>query len=100
VDASCTLLTRIWRGRRWYAAHREHLYQWLVRCGGTHAQADAAYLAWNLLIAAPLTWLACSHLRMALPITIVVYLTAAAAWLSLKRRCLRRNLPRDRHVVA
>ncbi len=100
VDASLTLLTRMWRGRRWYTAHREHLYQWLVRRGGTHARADAIYLGWNLLIAAPLAWLAWSHLRMALPITMVVYLGAAAAWLALKRRCLRRHLSRASHVAA
>lgn len=100
VDASLTLLTRMLRGRRWHTAHREHLYQWLVRSDRTHAQADLAYLAWNLLIAAPLTWLACSHLRIALPITIAVYLTAAAAWLTLKRRCLRRHLAGGRHVAA
>ena len=100
ADASLTLLTRIWRGRRWYTAHREHLYQWLVRLGGTHAQADAIYLGWNLLIAAPSAWLAWSHLQMALPITIVVYLGAAAAWLMLKRRCLRRHLPKAHHAAA
>jgi UDP-N-acetylmuramyl pentapeptide phosphotransferase/UDP-N-acetylglucosamine-1-phosphate transferase len=99
VDATMTLLTRMWRGRRWYTAHREHLYQWLVRRGATHAQAGTAYLGWNLLIAAPLAWLAWSHLRMALPITIVVYLGAAAAWLALKRRCLRRPLPKAFHVA-
>ena len=33
TDASCTLVSRIVRGRRWYSAHREHLYQWLVRSG-------------------------------------------------------------------
>lgn len=100
TDASLTLLTRMWRGRRWYTAHREHLYQWLVRRGGTHAQADAAYLGWNLLIAAPLAWLAWSHLRMALPITMLVYLGAAAAWLALKRRWLRRHLPKAPHGIA
>jgi len=100
VDASLTLLTRMWRGRRWYTAHREHLYQWLVRRGGTHARADAIYLGWNLLIAAPSAWLAWSHLRMALPITMIVYLGAAATWLALKRRCLRRHLSTASHVAA
>jgi UDP-N-acetylmuramyl pentapeptide phosphotransferase/UDP-N-acetylglucosamine-1-phosphate transferase len=100
ADASLTLLTRMWRGRRWYTAHREHLYQWSVRRGGTHAQADAAYLGWNLLIAAPLTWLAWSHLRMALPITMVVYLGAAVAWLALKRHWLRRHLLKAPHGIA
>ena len=100
TDASLTLLVRIWRGRRWYNAHREHLYQWLVRRGGTHARADAAYLAWNLLIAAPSAWLAWSHLTMAPAIMMMVYAGAAAAWLALKRRCLRRHLPGAPYVVA
>ncbi|WP_077555227.1 glycosyltransferase family 4 protein [Rhodanobacter sp. B04] len=99
VDASLTLLTRMWRGRRWYAAHREHLYQWLVRRGRSHAGVGAAYLAWNLLVAAPLAWLACSHLRLALPITMAAYLAAAILWLALKRRCLRRDLFKDGHVA-
>jgi UDP-N-acetylmuramyl pentapeptide phosphotransferase/UDP-N-acetylglucosamine-1-phosphate transferase len=100
VDASLTLLTRMLRGRRWYTAHREHLYQWLARYGaGTHAKSGAAYLGWNLLVAAPSAWLAWSHLRLALPITITVYLGATAAWLALKRRCLRRHWPRTRHVA-
>ena len=100
VDAGLTLLVRIWRGRRWYTAHREHLYQWLVRLRGTHTQADAAYLGWNLLVAAPSAWLAWSHLQMALPITMIVYLGATAAWLTLKRLCLRRHLPKAPHVPA
>jgi hypothetical protein len=60
----------------------------------------AGYLAWNLLVAAPFTWLAWSHLEMALPITMVAYAAAAALWLALKRHCLRRHLSKDRHVAA
>ena len=100
VDASLTLLTRMWRGRRWYTAHREHLYQWLVRRDGSHAGADAGYLVWNLLVAAPLAWLAWSHLRLALPITMIAYLAASGIWLTLKRRCLRRHRYKGRHVAA
>jgi UDP-N-acetylmuramyl pentapeptide phosphotransferase/UDP-N-acetylglucosamine-1-phosphate transferase len=100
VDATLTLLMRMWRGRRWYNAHREHLYQWMVRRGGSHARTDGFYLAWNVLVAAPLAWLACTHLSMAFPLTVLLYLCAAAVWLTLKRRYLRRNLTRDRHVAA
>ena len=100
ADASLTLLIRLWHGRRWYAAHREHLYQWMIRRGGTHAAVDAAYTAWNLLIAAPAAWLACSHPQAGWAVTIIVYMIAAAVWLMQKRRCLRRNPSKDRHVVA
>lgn len=61
VDASCTLASRMLRGRRWYSAHREHLYQWLVRSGFSHAQVVTMYMGWNLLVAMPAAvWLASS----------------------------------------
>ena len=100
ADASLTLLTRVWRGRRWYSAHREHLYQWLARRAGSHSRADAAYLGWNLLVAAPLAWLAGSHLHAAAAITMGVYAGAALIWLYLKRRMLRRHPSKDLHVTA
>ncbi|MEW9623300.1 MraY family glycosyltransferase [Rhodanobacter geophilus] len=100
ADASLTLLTRFLRGRRWYTAHREHLYQWLVRCGFTHAGGGAIYMTWNLLLAAPLAWLAWSHPGAGWLITMGAYLAAAAFWMLLKRRCLRRRLPKDPHVAA
>ena len=58
VDASATLLSRMLGGRRWYSAHREHLYQWLVRSGMSHAKVVALYMTWNLLIVTPALLLA------------------------------------------
>ncbi len=100
TDASLTLLVRMLRGRRWYNAHREHLYQWLARRGGGHARAGVAYMGWNLVVATPSAWLAWSHLPIAPAIMIVVYAGAAATWLALKRRCLRRHLPGAPDVIA
>lgn len=56
VDATATLVSRILRGRRWYSAHREHLYQWLARSGRSHAQVVALYAGWNLLVVTPVLW--------------------------------------------
>lgn len=53
VDATATLLWRIGSGQRWYTAHREHAYQWLVRSGLGHGRVVLLYLAWNLLVALP-----------------------------------------------
>ncbi len=53
IDATATLVSRFLRGLRWYAAHREHLYQWLARRGSTHARVTAAYLGWNLVVVLP-----------------------------------------------
>lgn len=100
TDASLTLLARMWLGRRWYTAHREHLYQWLVRRGRTHARVDTVYMGWNLLVAAPMAWLAWSHLHLALTVTMVVYAVAAATWLYLKRRLLRHNANKAPHVIS
>lgn len=100
LDATLTLLMRLFNGRRWYSAHREHLYQWMTRRGGTHARTDAWFLMWNVLLAGPFSWLAFSHLNMGMPITMGFYLVATVVWLALKRRCLRRHLSKDRHVVA
>jgi UDP-N-acetylmuramyl pentapeptide phosphotransferase/UDP-N-acetylglucosamine-1-phosphate transferase len=53
IDTAATLLVRVMYGRRWYSAHREHLYQWLVRCGFSHARVVGLYALWNLCIALP-----------------------------------------------
>lgn len=50
VDATATLLSRMARGARWWRPHREHLYQWLVRCGWSHARVAWLYFAWSMLL--------------------------------------------------
>ncbi len=89
------------RGRRWYSAHREHLYQWLARTGISHAGVVGWYMGWNLLVVVPVLILADhnptgpardgamvwvnggSLVRM-----FVVYALAAALWIFGKRWCL------------
>ncbi len=53
VDAGLTLLRRVWRGERWYTAHRTHVYQKLMAQGWDHGQVLLAYAALNLFIVAP-----------------------------------------------
>jgi UDP-N-acetylmuramyl pentapeptide phosphotransferase/UDP-N-acetylglucosamine-1-phosphate transferase len=76
-DAGLTLAHRIYRGRRWYTAHREHLYQWLVRSGLGHARTTLLYLTWNLLVVLPLLALASARPAFA-PFALLV--AAAGAW--------------------
>ena len=45
VDATATLLRRVARGERWYAAHRSHAYQRAVQAGHSHARVSAAVMA-------------------------------------------------------
>jgi hypothetical protein len=94
-----TLLVRMYRGRRWYTPHREHLYQWMVRKGYSHAGTGAWYLAWDVLIAAPLAGLAFACPALALPLCVVVHLAAAVVWYIGKSRCLRRASHRTCHVA-
>ncbi|HEU4665873.1 MAG TPA: glycosyl transferase family 4 [Dokdonella sp.] len=104
TDASCTLVSRMLGGRRWYSAHREHLYQWLVRAGFSHARVVAIYMGWNLLVALPVVgWM--NHLPdtpmpAGVAPAIAVYSLATVAWWSGKRWCLRRVRERSAHAAA
>ncbi len=101
VDSTATLLSRMLSGRRWYSAHREHLYQWLVRSGFSHFQVTSFYMLWNLLIVVPaligLRGLDGSALVM--PgfvdkgsILAGVYALALLTWVVGKRYCLSKSI--------
>ena len=78
VDASVTLIIRIFRRQRWYEAHRSHVYQRLyrrsVRLGSNAAQTTQCAIAINLLWVAPLAWACLAFPKWALCWTIVAYL--------------------------
>lgn len=99
TDATLTLLMRVLRGRRWYSAHREHLYQWLVRLGHGHARVATAYLGWNMLAAAPLAVLAWRRPGIGWLVCALTYLLASMVWIVLKRGCLGWARDRGKHVV-
>ena len=98
VDAGCTLLSRMLRGRRWYSAHREHLYQWLVRCGLPHARVVGLYMGWNLFVVLP-SILIITRLGAAAAVAFALVLHAFAVllWWRGKQACLgsaaRRRVP-------
>jgi UDP-N-acetylmuramyl pentapeptide phosphotransferase/UDP-N-acetylglucosamine-1-phosphate transferase len=96
-DAGLTLLWRFVRGRRWYTPHREHLYQWLVRSGSSHARVTALYLAWNLLFVLPLIWLSHEVPRLAPLSALMAALAAVVAWVLGRRFALQRASVRRPH---
>ena len=49
LDASLTLLRRALGGRKVWQAHREHLYQFAVRRGHSHARVCLGYLIWTTM---------------------------------------------------
>lgn len=103
TDASCTLLSRMLYGRRWYSAHREHLYQWLARNGLSHAQVVMLYMGWNFLVTLPVVcWMNRAPLvalqRPGMTAAVAVYAAAVVVWCVGKRWCLRSAQLRRLHV--
>lgn len=99
IDAGLTLSWRMLKGRRWYTPHREHLYQWLVRCGWTHARTGSLYMSWNLLTL-PFAWVAW-HWPSAAPVSVVIlYALGAWGWRRGRRFCLDSFAGRARHGLA
>ena len=89
IDASCTLASRILSGRRWYSAHREHLYQWLAR-DLSHARVVVLYGTWNLFVVVPaLVWFEISEGHED-AIVAGVYTLGITLWIFGKRWCLDR----------
>lgn len=50
LDTGITLLRRMARGERWYAPHREHFYQRLIRAGKSHQFVTGAEMALQLVV--------------------------------------------------
>ncbi|HEX7341021.1 MAG TPA: glycosyltransferase family 4 protein [Rhodanobacteraceae bacterium] len=100
ADAGFTLAWRMWCGKRWYTAHREHLYQWLVRCGWTHAGTGGLYMLWNVLLATPLAvWaVACPYAGPWL--CLGLYAVAAGVWCFARHACIGRLRSRGRWHAA
>lgn len=71
VDATFTLIRRLLRGDKWYAAHRTHAYQkWLIR-GASHRRVTTTILAINVLWLTPLAVMATIFQQFALLFTVI-----------------------------
>ncbi len=68
VDATTTLLRRVFHGERWYEAHRSHAYQILSRRFGSHQKVAIGVLIINLAWLLPLGLLAAEAPHWGLPI--------------------------------
>ncbi|MDE1961134.1 MAG: glycosyltransferase family 4 protein [Xanthomonadaceae bacterium] len=105
TDASGTLLSRMLCGRRWYRAHREHLYQWMARAGMSHARVVAGYMAWNLLVVVPvLYWMNLRPFgappKPGAVATLGIYALAIIVWICGKRWCLYKVKSKKRYGLA
>ena len=61
TDATITLITRILTTKRWYEAHRTHVYQRLARRFGEHRSVTYLYSAINVLWLLPVA-VVCLHI--------------------------------------
>jgi UDP-N-acetylmuramyl pentapeptide phosphotransferase/UDP-N-acetylglucosamine-1-phosphate transferase len=95
LDAGLTLAKRMVQGRRFWRAHREHLYQMAVRKGHSHARVCLAYAAWAILCA----WFAVSlqgaGAERGMVSAVMVWLFGATAWWLLRRHWLKRDTRMD-----
>ena len=53
MDASLTLLNRMYRRQKWYTAHTEHAYQRLIVMGCGHTKTFLLYQAVNVIVVLP-----------------------------------------------
>jgi Fuc2NAc and GlcNAc transferase len=49
ADSGVTLLTRIFKGEKWWQAHRSHFYQRAVQSGFSHSQVSLAVMMINII---------------------------------------------------
>ncbi len=99
IDSGLTLVSRVLRGRRWYTAHREHTYQWLVRAGWSHGRTGCLYMSWNALTI-PFVWFAWTDRGLAPALFLGVYAAGAIAWWLVRSWVLRRARHGERHEFA
>ncbi len=50
IDATATLMRRIWRGEKWSQPHRSHAYQRAVQVGYSHAQVSIAVIGLDVIL--------------------------------------------------
>ena len=80
VDSTLTLFKRIFRGERWYTAHKQHLYQRLIAHGWPHSRVLLLYQAINVFFVLPVIALEMMYPAYAWPLTGVTWLIIATGW--------------------
>jgi Fuc2NAc and GlcNAc transferase len=83
-DSTATLLRRVIRGERWYAAHRSHAYQRLVVAGFSHDKVTSAVLLLNAVLAV-IVAIAVSGVATLLAAAVAALLLLSACYLLVER---------------
>ena len=98
LDASLTLCIRLWQRRKFWKAHREHLYQFAIRSGYSHTQICLVYAAWTTIaiVVARLgnAWRPPMYASMLL---LAVVIIGSVVYLRMKQQWLGSSKRRRRH---
>ena len=81
VDATLTLLSRAFRGERWYTAHAQHVYQRLIAKGWSHHRVLVVYQLINVVWVLPAIVLAKIYPQYAIVMVGLVLLLLGSCWL-------------------
>lgn len=74
VDATLTLLGRLWQGERWWEAHSRHAYQRAARRYGAHKTVTFGVLAINIFWLLPMAFLVAARPAVGWPLVPVAVL--------------------------
>ncbi len=77
VDATVTLLRRVWRGDKFYEAHRSHAYQILARRWQSHKKVTLFVVCLNIVWCFPLAVLAAYYPGWGVVLTVIAFLFPA-----------------------
>lgn len=86
VDATLTLLSRVFQGERWYTAHARHVYQRLIAQGWSHRRVLVLYQAVNVVLVLPAIVLAKIYPQYATATVVSILLLLGASWHVANRR--------------
>jgi Fuc2NAc and GlcNAc transferase len=80
IDATITLCWRLARRERWYTAHTDHTYQYLIRLGWSHGKVLLTWVALNGLLVVPATAVALWKPQADMGVAAVLTVILAGAW--------------------
>ncbi len=87
-DAGCTLLYRIFKKKKWYMAHREHVYQRMVQFGWEHSQVVLLVVMIDVffLLPAALLFLNLQNLFIQIIVSLTLVTMIVMSWIFAMRK--------------
>ena len=87
-DATFTLLYRIYKGKPWYCAHKEHAYQHLISHGATHKKITLSIASINIFILLPMALLSLYYPLTSLWFLLTTIVSLFLTWVWVKKKAI------------